>query len=131
MRETKFRAWDKKRKGWIQGFNLYNFHDYYNKGTEPRIGRYELTWMLSEIELIECTGLKDRNNVEIYEGDILKQLWGIEKKGVVEFDKKCAQFRFSAHTIYNDFACTSSDDYEIIGNIYNNPELMEKHDKSE
>jgi len=95
MREIKFKAWyagnEKENGGWIQGFNMVNFHSYYNKGSEPNIYRYSKEWKLSEISLCQFTGLYDCtkweelseknrsvvkkeewNGFPIYEGDILK-----------------------------------------------------------
>ena len=66
-----------------------------------------------ELDLMEYTGIKDKNQKEIYEGDILKSDWGYD--GKVDFES----------ILYAKSECTISDDCEIIGNIYENPELWE------
>ena len=63
--------------------------------------------------LMQFTGLKDKNGREIYEGDVLKTDWGYN--GVVEWDL----FHF------NKIQGTISEECEIVGNIYENPELLE------
>jgi uncharacterized phage protein (TIGR01671 family) len=59
-REIKFRAWDKKNKKFIENFVIDNNGTCYT-GEE-----------ILDIELIQSTGLFDKNGVEIYEGDILR-----------------------------------------------------------
>lgn len=68
----------------------------------------------------QYTGLKDKNGVEIYEGDIVKgnYLRGI---GVVGWNDKFCKFDIS-----HRMNITPSDEFEIIGNIYENPELLEQ-----
>ena len=61
---------------------------------------------------MQFTGLKDTNGKEIYEGDILGDVWG--NKGVVVWDKGIARFNKVG-------GCEWA---EIIGNIYENPELV-------
>ena len=60
----------------------------------------------------QYTGLIDKNGNKIFEGDILSSSWGY--KGVVEFDQ----------ITYAKLECLFNEDCEIIGNIYDNPELQ-------
>jgi len=108
MREIKFRAWydrswftdqglENEDKGFMMSWNELDIHHFYD----------------DDVKLMQYTGLKDINGKEIYEGDILKSGWGYS--GVVEYDS--FMFMKSEGRI--------SDDVEIIGNIYENPELLE------
>lgn len=68
---------------------------------------------LNDLKVLQYTGLKDVNGAELYEGDIYKH-WGCIEQA--EFDQ----------VIYDNMQCTLLDgDFEIIGNIYENPELLE------
>lgn len=91
---------------------------------------------LEEIELMQSTGLKDKNNKKIFEGDVVKRYrnplfkaeWEYQIETVVKreaclllekkFGKNSATMRFCS-----PFA--KSDLLEVVGNIYENPELLE------
>ena len=76
---------------------------------------------LKDIEIMQCTGLKDKNGKLIYEGDILKTKTDLAK--VVYFHGE-----FVLDSIHNtDFSFIDWDTTEqaAIGNIYENPELLE------
>lgn len=134
MREIKFRAWSKKNRGFIADFNMVNFHSYFNKGTEPHIYRYGTEWKLSEIELMQYTGLKDKNGVEIYEGDILSinpddddwedivvwwQFGGRhELKTFADNPEPSTMLRLF------ELQAGTPNPAIILGNIYENPELI-------
>lgn len=81
-----------------------------------------------DLELMQYTGLKDINGKEIYDGDIVKVVrCGCHKcikftpfESVVLYDGKCVRPFGSAE---NDTE-SNSENYEVIGNIYENPELI-------
>ena len=144
MREIKFRVWDKNNKEMIgrEGMNLYTFAN--------------LTYNLADVDLLEVmqyTGLKDKNGKEIYEGDILKWIYpagyslaevrfgdfdnGEEyednERGIGWYVKEESRFTFKNSEQKNikvrvyGFKGYPLNTYkhEVIGNIYENPELLE------
>ena len=129
MREIKFRVWDKDySKMHICGTNTHdaiNFLEnqacYYNQqngcGSLPNgEGTYDL---------MQYTGLKDKNGVEIYEGDILqyKRLFSTGS----ESEKEVVQYSEHAEWIVGMWLVNKIwHRAEVIGNIYQNPELLER-----
>lgn len=124
MKEIKFRAWDGDTMIW-KGLYVANGHLVLPNETLVRDGVRKLIWM-------QYIGLKDKNGKEIYEGDIVKQ-----KRGnfVVEYHIEGAGFIFTADP--NDIEALSFrlsperevrklelNGLEVIGNIYQNPELV-------
>lgn len=147
-REIKFRAWypsdEHGNGGWIQGFNMISFHDYFTKGVEPILKRYDKEWALSEVKLCQYTGINDKNGRKIYEGDIItwttrrykscykgfpekdsKQLITLKWKSAVEWEEGafCATESFDENQ-KNNFCISGGHEYEVIGNIFQNPELL-------
>lgn len=83
-------------------------------------------WIVNnDIHLMQSTGIFDRNEKEIFEGDILGTKDGL-LNGVVEYRSDLGMWTNSLIR-YNNFErlCSIARDREIIGNIYENPELLE------
>lgn len=87
---------------------------------------------LDKLIIMQSTGLKDKNGTEIYEGDILKLhaifLAPDDKIGYIEYSPKYGySIIFEGNRLYRQeyWASTNKLNYEVIGNIYENPELLE------
>lgn len=110
--EFKFRAWDKRANRFVDSGIQFN-------NTTMRLAT------IPDIILMRYTGLKDKNDKEIYEGDILK----IAEYGncVVETDGGCCYQIDSAEMgCYSLCDIATIETLEVIGNIYENPELIEE-----
>lgn len=77
--------------------------------------------MLPVVYVRQFTGLKDKHNKEIYEGDICKH-----NEDIAEIKYWEGAFIFNKYAIHNysltNFACCRT--FEVIGNIYENPDLL-------
>src|SRR5690554_6482596 len=117
MREIKFKAYLKKHKETV----FVDFIDFFEKEIIVIDGYgNEYCFDFNEIELMQYTGLKDKNGKEIYEGDIIKE-WETDSIGVVEYDDKYVHF-FLNLGLNGAFLFG---DLEVIGNIYVDKHLLE------
>lgn len=118
MRKIKFRAWDKLDK---QMFAVKSLH------IDNLVVRSDsLTfYSLDDVELMQYTGLKDKNGVEIYEGDVLFHPLQGRRKVFYPYSETVASY--GLRNIDNGFGSTLQDShavFEVIGNIYENEELL-------
>ncbi|WP_434108464.1 YopX family protein [Levilactobacillus brevis] len=135
----KFRAWNGYRKIMADYVSAIQNGD--TQGTPSSVnvivnGKNE-TWDIKNdhVELLQSTGLKDANGKEIYEGDIIVSkpndpTFEPLKIGVVKCSKIDAGWSYRTATDeYNIWTSGKYRTYEIIGNVYENPELLEaQHD---
>ena len=117
MKETRFRAWDKINREMILWNRLLNGYNLRNVFMRPE---------MCGLILMQYTGLKDKNGVEIFEGDIIEfvPLKTSINNRVVKFEKGV----FKAELIRSGssvalFAFQESE-IKVIGNIYENSDLL-------
>ena len=116
MRELKFRAW---------GININEYMGISNDPSNVINILGELinsrTWIIEQY-----TGLKDKNGKEIYEGDIVDYNDGGECMGVVEYDAPIFILNDERFENLGSLFLKGAPHQKVIGNIHENPELLEK-----
>jgi hypothetical protein len=129
-REIKFRGKRLDNKEWVYGFYIHyqGWHyivtpEYFNEGCSD-CGSPFAVWHLVDIETVgQYTGLKDKNGKEIYEGDIF-HLGDINIKYIVEWIDTGFMGRQNGNTSSVGLEYWQ-DKIEVVGNIYENKELLE------
>ena len=131
----KFRAWDKEKKT-MWNIERWHIEDEYFDLIEPNKSVFDLkanrTWRKqSDVTLMQSTGLFDINDKEIFEGDIVRISMRIGKHlttsiGVVRFDKIEVCFKIRNELGGHYVTMFHASYFEVIGNIYENPELLEE-----
>jgi uncharacterized phage protein (TIGR01671 family) len=125
MREIKFRAWNTETNCMVlpnKQFGGDLWESTYKRVVKNKNGKKaEIVSEYVSIDhilqsyvfnVMQYTGVKDINGVEIYEGDIISSDWGYS--GIVDYEE----------FIHAKINLTISDNIQVIGNIYENPELL-------
>nr|DAV97845.1 MAG TPA: YopX protein [Caudoviricetes sp.] len=134
MMIQKYRAWDKVSRRMIVDEQEFIPLIVTNKGVfrlSPHYGEnlYEKI-CLNRFEIMQSTGMKDKNGTEIYEGDIVKPVSFASWIGVVKYSSENAAYILDDHNnefirSENVYLSQFNEGLEIIGNIYENVNLIE------
>ena len=130
MREFKFRAWDEQNKVMHSDFQYIQtgiggadwtvfISDMHKLDMEP----YPLKnpYFQQQLKKMQFTGIKDKNGLDIYEGDIIakpENVWGIMVWKAPSFEVTVDKTQSSLYSL------AYFEDAIVVGNIYENPELI-------
>jgi len=132
--EKKFRAWDIDIKKMIYFTEGSEYNLLLEDGSFTVEGRDRILYQVDSIDtkyhdsfiLIQYAGLKDKNRVEIYEGDIVNRFEKHSEAQPIKLqvywnEKSCGwSIKDNKNSMYMSNLCL----LEVIGNIYKNPELL-------
>ena len=123
----RFRAWDTHEQKMFASDELiiWNNNVYANDSKKLSCNNL-MGWSIDEEYLMQSTGFLDKNGKEIFEGDILGTKGGL-LNGIVEYRTDLGMWTNSLIR-YNNFErlCNVAGNREIIGNIYENQEILKE-----
>lgn len=147
MREIKFRAWDKNTNTMYENISILPSMeciainvDYDHDFQEYCIDESYVV-ELKDVELLEYTGLKDKNGVEIYEGDIVRRPAFVDKDCYCKVSKLFGYIEMNSYAwcvvnkyknkkhlspLFIEEEVGELENIEVIGNIYENKNLLEE-----
>lgn len=142
MRDIKFRAWNVDDE--IMLYSDFNAMGFYSLENAQEIAENTETVFMyhaytgdKDFVLLQYTGLKDKNGKEIYEGDIVSMFQGTQKSEVL-FDSGMFSVKRAYRTSFyhdelelrHEILFNVIDTCEVIGNIYENPELLTQYEET-
>ena len=123
---------------WVQGYLVETRHNTYHDGYRiidknginyDELDYYEpsfISYVIDKTTICQCTGLKDKNGKLIWENDIIKCKFGI---AVAVWDKSEWRIKWVKDNIWRKdlhyWVVEDNQRTEVIGNIFDNPELLE------
>jgi hypothetical protein len=128
MREIKFRAWLKEDKK-MENVKTMDFTDKTIRCLKKNefINAYLLKRVsFDDVELMQYTGVKDKNGKEIYEGDIVV-LNNIENDNMCIVRYEHSSYRLEGWSLREDLSNVEDRFLEVVGNIYENKNLLEEN----
>lgn len=137
MREIKFRAWDKTENKMARNVEELLFNSKGLYGVVLNHMGFEFRRRLKDVILEQYTGLKDKNGKEIYEGDIIRTHFSfshevVQEPFIIQWNKDKAMFEgVKQNPEQNEYLRSFSFFpeqrfiYEVIGNVHDDPELLE------
>lgn len=147
MNNIKLRAWHKKYKIMKLVGNIANLEDPVNcfisvgyVGTNKKGELVPCNWLLEECELMQWTGLQDKDGNDIYEGDILAADAGCDvhrlrvvydniQEGRWEVHKYVKKSKWELRAAKLDFHGIQKNQFAIVGNIYEHAHLLENNNE--
>lgn len=144
-REIKFRAWDDRKKRWLLGYKMPHLGGFSLWGETMLMDDWSTTLdqyifersghNAGDLKVMEYTGIKDKNGNDIYEGDLLRWInWQEEQTefpDVYKVEWLVKEARFVINCFRNgdllspkDENLSKMDNFEVIGNIYENGDLL-------
>lgn len=122
-RKIIFRAKDKFGKNWVYGYltimwGLMHIQDFNDENTAYEIDPNTLG---------QCTGSTDKSDKEICEGDLVSDIHGGDIRTITWHEKHCGFYASSSDDGHNNHMLSNaSQNYIVVGNVHDNPELLEK-----
>lgn len=124
MRKILFRGKRTDNGEWVQGYPCR--YGWIGKEKDYIIPDYASALYTAEIDpetVGQYTGLTDTNDNKIFEGDIVWYDYE-EERGIIQWDNDTARFIITCSTFTVDFDNVYGCELEIVGNVYDDPELL-------
>lgn len=124
MRKILFRGKRTDNGEWVQGYPCR--YGWIGKEKDYIIPDYASVLYIAEIDpetIGQYTGIVDKYGMKIFEGDVVRYDYE-EERGIVQWDNDTARFIITCSTFTVDFDSVCGEELEIVGNVYDNPELL-------